>query len=133
MTSYSDNSSMLPVSRYLFLTLSLQDDSLYVGSDVLDALGEPRQLQMLINEEHKKILIQVCTIYDREAVVVPPQPTLFFQISGKSLLKRIKKLMKWEGDQARILCGQKVPGYHAVEFDLETAVRVEFDGQDQQE
>lgn len=133
MTSYSESGSMLPVSRYLLLTLSLQDDSLYVGSDVLNALGRPRQLQMLINEEDKKILIQACTIYDREAVVVPPQPTLFFQISGQSLLKKIKKLMKWEGDQARVLCGQKVPGYHAIEFDLETAERVEFDGRDQQE
>ena len=105
----------------LSLMLDLNEDSIYVGQEVLEALGGPRQIQMMINPEQKKILIQACTIEDRDAIVVPPQPMLFFEMSGQSLLKRIRKLTEWPDDRPRILCGQKVPGYTAIVFDLMTA------------
>ena len=114
MTEYSD-------SRLYCLMLNLREDSLYVGQDVLDVLGSPGQVQMMINENEKKILLQACTVHDREALVVPPQPALYFQISGKSLLKKIRKLMKWEGDQARVLSGRRIQGFYAMEFDMKTA------------
>ena len=56
----------------LYLTLSLEEESILVGADVLEILGRPRQIQMMINDEQKKLLIQACTVDDREAVVVPP-------------------------------------------------------------
>lgn len=105
----------------LSLLLDLNEDSIYIGQEVLEALGEPRQIQMMINPEQKKILIQACTIEDRNAIVVPPQPMLFFEMSGQSLLKRIRKLTEWPDDHPRFLYGQRVPGYTAIVFDLMTA------------
>ena len=105
----------------LAVVLDLKEDSIYVGQEVLEALGAPRQIQMMINPQQKKILIQACTVEDRDAIVVPPQPMLFFEMSGQSLLKRIKKITSWSDDQSQILYGERVPGYTAIVFDLMTA------------
>ena len=105
----------------LAIVLDLKEDSIYVGQEVLEALGAPRQIQMMINPQQKRILIQACTVEDRDAIVVPPQPMLFFEMSGQSLLKRIKKLTAWSDDQSRILYGERVPGYTAIVFELMTA------------
>ncbi len=111
----------------LSLTLSLKEDSIFVGQEVIEILGNPRQIQMMMNEEQKKLLIQACTVEDQQAVVVPPQPMLFFEMSGKSLLKTIRKLTAWPDDRPRILYGQKVPGLDVIVFDLMTAEIAEMD------
>ena len=119
MMSYTGPVS--PEVGALSLIVNLMEDSIYMGRNVLESLGSPRQVQMMLNEEQKKLLLQACGVQDREAVVVPPQPTLFFQMSGKSLLRKIRKLTNWDDDQMRILYGQKIPGHAAVVFDLNTA------------
>ena len=55
----------------LTLTLCLDEDSILLGEPVLEALGHPRQVQMLINEERQMLLLQACTVNDREAIVIP--------------------------------------------------------------
>ena len=131
MMSYTGPVS--PEGGRLSLMLDLKEDSLYMGRDVLELLGSPRQIQMMLNKEQKKLLLQACTIDDREAVVVPPQPSLFFQMSGKSLLKKIRKLTGWNDDRPRILYGEKVPGHAAVIFDLKTAELTKFGRLDSEE
>ena len=105
----------------LALTLSLEDDSILVGRDVLEVLGYPKQLQLMFNDTQKKILLQACTIDDKGAVVVPPQPMLYFAVSGHSLLKRIRKITGWQDNDPRTLEGFQVPGRLAIVFDLQTA------------
>lgn len=51
----------------LSLTLSLKEDSIYVGQKVIEILGNPRQIQMMMNEEQKKLLIQACVYFGRKA------------------------------------------------------------------
>ena len=113
----------------LYLTLSLEEESILVGADVLEVLGRPRQIQMMINDEQKKLLIQACTVDDREAVVVPPQPTLRFAVSGHSVLKRIRKITGWKDSLPRKVAGYQIPDHYAIVFDLRTAEPADLDGQ----
>ena len=113
----------------LYLTLSLEEESILVGADVLEILGRPRQIQMMINDEQKKLLIQACTVDDREAVVVPPQPTLRFAVSGHSVLKRIRKITGWRDSQPRRVAGYQIPEHYAIVFDLMTAEPVDLESQ----
>lgn len=115
-------------SMPLFLTLSLEEESILVGTDVLEALGHPRQIQMMINDGQAKLLLQACTVDDREAVVVPPQPMLSFAVSGHSVLKRIRKITGWLDTMPRRIMGYQVPDHYAIVFDLMSAEPVDLDG-----
>ena len=46
------------------LTLNLQEDSIFLSQSVLEALDWPRQVQLLINNEEKMLLLRSCTIED---------------------------------------------------------------------
>ena len=91
----------------LTLTLCLDEDSILLGESVLEALGHPRQVQMLINEERQMLLLQACTVNDREAIVIPPMTLEHFEMSGHALLKRIRKpgtnLISWSGGVTRLV------------------------------
>ena len=122
--------NMLPAGDSpLYLTLSLEEESILVGADVLEVLGRPRQIQMMLNDSQKKMLIQACTVDDREAVVVPPQPVLHFAVSGHSVLKRIRKITGWKDSLPRKVEGLRIPGHNVIVFDLLTAETVDLDGQ----
>lgn len=108
-------------SEALTLTLCLQEDSILISKAVLGILGSPKQIQMMINDEQKKLLLQPCSVDDREAVVIPPQPMVQFEMSGHSLLKRIRKLTGWPDSMPRVVRGDYLSKYHAIVFDLSTA------------
>ena len=64
----------------LLLTLNLQEDTILLNQGVLDVLGHPRQVQILINEELVSLLLRACTIDDLQAVVVPEGRVMQFEI-----------------------------------------------------
>ena len=105
----------------LMLTLCLEEESLLVSKAVLEALGRPHQVQMLINDEKRMLLLQPCTISDREAVIIPQQPMMQFEMSGQSLLRRIRKLTGWTDNHPRVIYGDYIPQHHAILFDLRQA------------
>ena len=105
----------------LMLTLCLEEDSILLNEAVLEALGHPRQVQMLINEERQMLLLQACTIDDREAIVIPPVAPGHFEMSGHSLLRRIRRLTGWSDNTPRVVYGDPIPLRRAVLFDLHTA------------
>ena len=105
----------------LTLTLCLEEDSILLNDAVLEALGHPRQVQMLINEEQRMLMLQACTIDDREAIVIPPIAPANFEMSGHSLLKRIRRLTGWADNRPRIVLGNPIPARCAIVFDLRTA------------
>ena len=105
----------------LTLTLCLDEDSILLGEPVLEALGHPRQVQMLINEEQGMLLLQACTVDDREAIVIPPMPLEHFEMSGHALLRRIRRLTGWTDDRPRVVFGSYLPAHCAIVFDLRTA------------
>ena len=116
----------------LTLTLCLDEDSILLGESVLEALGHPRQVQMLINEERQMLLLQACTVNDREAIVIPPMTLEHFEMSGHFLLRRIRRLTGWTDNYPRVVYGNFIPTHCAIVFDLRTAqpspVRIPLDG-----
>ena len=117
MTNYSQTLGGEP----LMLTLCLDEGSILVSRAILETLNHPQQVQMLINEERRMLLLQACTVDDREAVVVPNYPMQQFEMSGHALLRRIRRLTGWADDLPRIVYGNFIPAHNAIVFDLGTA------------
>ncbi len=113
--------TLYPGVEPLMLTLCLQEDSILLNSAILETLGHPRQVQMLINEERKTLLLLPCTVDDREAVVIPAIPMQQFEMSGHALLKRIRRLTGWTDEQPRVVYGNYIGSHHAIVFDLNSA------------
>lgn len=105
----------------LMLTMCLEEDSILVSRAILETLQHPKQVQMLINEERQMLLLQACTVDDREAVVIPPDTLMQFEMSGHSLLKRIRRLTGWTDDKPRVIYGNFIPSHNAIVFDLHMA------------
>ena len=105
----------------LKLTLCLEEGSILFNKAVLDTLEHPKQVQMLINEERQMLLVQACTVDDREAIVIPAVTKSEFEMSGHSLLKRIRRLTGWMDDQPRTVFGTYIASHNAIVFDLMTA------------
>lgn len=105
----------------LKLTLCLEEGSILFNKAVLDTLDHPKQVQMLINEERQMLLVQACTVDDREAIVIPAVTKSEFEMSGHSLLKRIRRLTGWTDEQPRTVFGTYISSHNAIVFDLMTA------------
>ena len=114
MNEYGIHSGTEP----LMLTLCLEEDSILVSRAILETLGHPRQIQMLINDDRKMLLLKACTVDEREAVVIPPEIMLQFEMSGHSLLKRIRRLTGWADNEPRVIYGNYLPVHQAIVFDL---------------
>ena len=102
----------------MMLTLCLEENSILVSRAILEALESPKQVQLLINDERKMLLLQACTVNDREAVIVPQSTYGQFEMSGHSLLKRIRKLTGWADNNPRVVYGEYVPQHKVIVFDL---------------
>lgn len=109
----------------LTITLCLEEDSILIGKKVLEVLEYPKQIQLLINEEAGKILLQPCTVTAKEAIVVPEYMKAF-EMSGHSLLRRICKLTGWTDNLPRTVFGGYMPAHQAIVFDLNTATPVDL-------
>ena len=113
----------------MMLTLCLGEDSILVSRAILEALNSPRQVQILINEERQTLLLQPCGLYDREARVVQEPPMAGnpyysagdFEVSGHTLLKRIRRLTGWTDDRPRVIYGKHITSHNVIVFDLKTA------------
>ena len=110
----------------LLLTLCLDENSILVSRAVLAALEHPRQIQMLINDDRKMLLLKACTVDEREAVVIPPEIKLQFEMSGHSLLKRVRRLTGWTDNAPRAVYGNYLPAHQAIVFDLTSAQPTEL-------
>lgn len=111
------------MSPQIILTLNLMEDSILLNEGVLDALDWPRQVQILINKEEKMLLLRACTIDDQQAVVVPEERAVQFEISGRSLLRKIKHMVGWEDDRPRMCYGEYLPT-HQASFATSRIVRI---------
>ena len=110
----------------LMLTLCLEENSILVSRAVLEALEHPRQIQMLINDDRKMLLLKACTVDEREAIVISPEIQLQFEMSGHSLLKRVRRLTGWSDNTPRAICGNYLPAHQAIVFDLALAQPTEL-------
>ena len=110
----------------IILTLNLMEDSILLNEGVLDALDWPRQVQIMINQDTKMLLLRACTMNDKQAVVIPAERVEQFEISGRSLLKKIRHMVGWEDDCPRMCYGEYLPTHQAIRFDLTGAEPVDL-------
>ena len=113
------------MSAPIIMTLNLMEDSILLNEGVIAALDRPRQVQILINSDEKALLLRACTVDDLQAVVMPEENTVQCEISGRSLLKKIKKLTGWKDDAPRLCYGTYLPTHQAILFKLTDAERID--------
>ena len=111
-------------SSPLLLTMNFQDGTMMLNEGILDALDRPGQVQILLNREKKRLLIRRCEVNSRQAVLLPADYIMQVEIGGRSLLRKIRKLARWDTEQPRICAGEIIPDYGMVCFDLSEAVTV---------
>jgi hypothetical protein len=102
----------------MVLTLDLKHDLFILDEATLDALNRPRQVQLLINTQQRKLVLRACSTEDAEAIFLPETPIISTEISGKKLLQNIRNNMGWEDKETRICPGTFLPNHKAVCFDL---------------
>ena len=110
----------------LLMTLCPADDSILISGEVFNALNYPEQVQMLINEERRMLLLQACSVSDEEAIMVPREMMPQFELSGHALLKRIRRLTGWADELPRVVYGNYIGSHRAIVFDLNTAQPVMY-------
>ena len=111
----------------IILTLNLMEDSILLNEGVLNALDWPKQVQMLINKEDKMLLLRACSMEDQQAIVIPEERTLRFEISGRALFKNIRQLLGWGDGRPRLCYGEYLPAHQAIRFDLTRAQPVDME------
>ena len=80
------------------MTLNLQEDSILLNEGVLETLDRPRQ--------HSSA----------------------FEISGRSLLRKIRQMVGWEDNLPRLCAGEYLPVHQAIRFNLSEAQPVALEG-----
>ena len=113
----------------ILMTLNLRDDTILLGEGVLNALDRPRHVQLLLNKDEKMLLLRACAIEEQQALVVPEGGVSLCEISGRSLLRKIRKMVGWEDSQPRVCAGEYLPIAQAVRFSLADAQIIDAEPQ----
>ena len=108
----------------LLLTLNLKEDYISLNEGTLEALGRPRQIQLRLNDEEASLALMPCSMNDAEAVVIPNDQVMRYEIGARYLLKRIKRSTGWEDDYPRSCEGEFIPSHQVVLFNLKNAFPV---------
>ena len=117
-------SQQLTKNSQLLLTMNFHDKTIMLNEGILEALGRPRQVQILLNDESRRLVLRPCDMNSSQAVVIPTGSTLQVELGGRQLLRRIRKLAGWDTEQPRICVGEFIQEYQAVCFDLVRAMAV---------
>ena len=102
----------------IILSLDLKEGLFTLNEGTIEALGRPRQVQILINMQEKMLVLRACGTEDIEAVVLPSEKTIATEIGARSIMKQIKQKMNWNDDRARECIGVCYLEIKAVCFDL---------------
>lgn len=114
------------MNKEILLTMDQWEGSILLNEGVLDALDWPKHIQIYINQNEKMLLLKACSVDDQQAVVMPQEHTMQFEISGRSLLKKIRHLVGWTDALPRVCRGEYLPSHQAVRFHLTEAEPVEM-------
>lgn len=103
------------------LILNLRDGILTLNDKTLEALGRPRQVQMLLNNNTQTLVFRACSTKDAQAIVLPMERVISTDISGRVIIKKLCIQMNWADALTRECSGIHRPIYNAVSFDLSQA------------
>ena len=79
----------------MILTMDMKNDLFVLGDATLDALGRPKQVQLLINTQQRKLVLRACSAEDAEPIFLSTAPIISTEISGRKLLQNIRTNMGW--------------------------------------
>ena len=87
----------------IILNLDLREGLFTLNEGTIEALGRPRQVQILINMQEKMLVLRACGTEDIEAVVLPSEKTMATAIGARSIMEQIKQKMNWTSPRKRSL------------------------------
>ena len=102
----------------MILTMDMKNNLFVLDDATLDALGRPKQVQLLINTQQRKLVLRACSAEDAEPIFLSAAPIISTEISGRKLLQNIRTNMGWVDTESRICPGTYLPNHKAVCFDL---------------
>ena len=106
------------------LTINFRDDSIMLDEGILDALGRPSLVQIMLNRESKILLLRSCDVNSEEPFLLPEDAAEKVELPGRKVLSDICGATGWEPTWPRICIGQPIPEYQAVYFELEYAIPI---------
>ena len=106
------------------LTINFRDDSIMLDEGILEALGRPSMVQIMLNKESKILLLRSCDVDSEEPFLMPKDAAEKVELPGRTVLRDICRATGWEPTWPRICMGQSIPEYQAVYFELEYAIPV---------
>ncbi len=108
----------------LILGLDFSEQTLVLSDSIIEALGHPEYIQLCLDEEKCHLMIRACGKEETQAIVLEPGTV---EISGRSVMKKVKQLLSWSDDPPRLAYGVSLPAYNAVLFDLRDAEPAAYD------
>ena len=106
------------------LTINFRDDSIMLDEGILDALGRPSLVQIMLNKDSKILLLRSCDVNSEEPFLLPEDAAEKVELPGRKVLSDICGATGWEPTWPRICIGQLIPEHQAVYFELEYAIPI---------
>lgn len=108
------------------IAFSRKRASVLIHQSTLRALGHPRYIRILCNDERKRLAIQVCAVKESGAIKVPyvrgkQKP---FLLSSLVIQSRIWNRCGWDKNGNYCVLGIFYPQHELVEFDLTKAAPI---------
>ena len=103
----------------LILGFYPEDGTMELNGGIIATLGNPKQMQIRLDEKNCRLMLRACDIHEEQAVVAEST-----EIGGHRLIKKIKTLAGWLDDEPRFCNGMYFPGYNVIVFDLREAQAV---------
>ena len=123
---YTPQSAAAPI----ILVVNIDEATLYLSDGALSAISWPQQLQIMINDETRSLLVRPCSADDAQAFEVPGSLEAPLEISERSIIRRIraclgqdlvgKKKNARKGQPLTLLScyGERITSPQAVVFNL---------------
>lgn len=103
------------------VTFNWQDAMIEVDNTVLQTMGKPKYVQLMLNYDKKLLGIKSCDIDCDNVLIMPEKDVQLVEIPAKTLLKNIWGHMGWETENPRVCVGVYLESYQIVVFDLSEA------------
>lgn len=110
------------------ISINYKTGKIQVYKKAIDAIGQPRFVQFLIDPDTKKLYMRGTDRRENNCLVIPPESARKkngYVLHGKYFIRKFSALAGWSLDRPHILVGVIMPSQNAVVFDLAKAVAVE--------
>ena len=108
----------------LVIGFDFAEHTLVLSDSIIEVLGHPEYIQLRLDEENCLLMVRACEQGEEQAVIMEPG---MLEISGRSVMKKVKQMLRWNNNSPRLAYGVLLPAYNAVLFDLHDAELAVYD------